>query len=166
MIRGPFLSATCLIFSIAAAHAAELTIAFADAGPAVTAASTRLGDHLDWGAAECGEPKYLRNVCVWELGTKFSFTASAMGEASRALMLVTQWRKPDLSDPSETKAFRLACDALVAALRPTWSASQVRQFTTRLRGKMRADRSVVDGGIRFSFYTWPETLTCEAQPDA
>ncbi len=81
-------------------------------------------------------------------------------------MLVTQWRKPDLSDPSETKAFRLACDALVAALRPTWSASQVRQFTTRLRGKMRADRSVVDGGIRFSFYTWPETLTCEAQPDA
>ncbi|WP_128562099.1 hypothetical protein [Methylobacterium crusticola] len=165
MIKAMFLSASCFAANVPAVRAAELSIAFADAGPAITAASKRLGDHLDWGAAVCGEPKYLKTVCVWELGSKFSLTANTLGESTRASMLITRWRKPDQSDASEIKAFRLACNALVAALQPNWSPQRVNQFANRLRGKMHTDHEIRDSGVRFAFYTWPEMLTCEAQPD-
>ena len=147
-----------------AVTAQTLSLPLPEVGPRLTAASSRIGDHVEWGAATCGGPKYLSGVCVWELGDRFSLTANALAAPSTATMIVVRWSRFDVADPVMRKVFGQACRALVASLRPDWAPAKVARFTSALIGAARKDHEVKAEGILFAFYTWPETLTCEAQP--
>ena len=146
------------------ARAQNLGVPGRDVGTLFTAASTRIGDHVDWGRPDCGEPKYLSGTCVWTLGPDFSLTANALDRGSTAGLVVSRWQRFDLNDRTNRKVFDQTCRALVAALRPDWPAGKVAKFTSALIGPARKDHEVKAEGIAFAFYTWPETLTCEAQP--
>ena len=130
----------------------------------MTAGSARIGERVDWGAGTCGEPKYLKGTCVWELGPQLSLTANTIGSQSASTVIVSRWSHFDLRDATTRRVFEQTCRALVAALRPGWPAAKVGKFTASLIGPGRKDHEVKDEGIAFAFYTWPETLTCEAQP--
>lgn len=153
-----------LIIASVPLHAQNLGIASTDLGARVTAASARIGDHVDWGQPECGEPKYLQGTCVWDLGSDFSLTANALDRGPVAGLVVTRWSHFDLKNATNRKVFDQTCRALVAALRPGWPAAKVAKFTAAMIGTGRKDHEVKDGDIAFAFYTWPETITCEAQP--
>ena len=153
-----------LTLASTAAAAQNLSIVAAEVGPRITAGSERIGEHVDWGAGVCGEPKYLKGTCVWELGSQLSLTANTISSQSAATMIVSRWSQFDLRDATTRKVFDQTCRALVAALRPGWPAAKVTKFTSTLIGSARKDHEVKAEGIAFAYYTWPETLTCEAQP--
>lgn len=159
-------AAALLVANVAtpASMAQSLGIKAADVGPRVTGASARIGERVDWGAGTCGEPKYLSGTCVWELGPQLSLTANTISSQSASTMIVSRWSHFDLRDATTRKVFDQTCRALVAALRPDWPAAKVAKFTSALIGPAKKDHEVKAEGIAFAFYTWPETLTCEAQP--
>ena len=153
-----------LILCAPSALAWNVVIPVNEVGPRVTSASTRIGGHIDWGSGTCGEPKYLKGTCVWELGSQLSLTANTIGSQSTSTMIVSRWSHFDLQDGTTRKVFEQSCRALVAALQPNWPAAKVAKFTSALIGPARKDHEVKAEGVAFAFYTWPETLTCEAQP--
>ncbi|WP_267355718.1 MULTISPECIES: hypothetical protein [unclassified Methylobacterium] len=162
-IRWSFLGSLSILCATPAC-AWDVGMPAAEVGARVTAASTRIGEHVDWGAGTCGEPKYLKGTCVWELGSQLSLTANTIGPQSAATMIVSRWSHFDMRDATTRKVFDQACRALVAALRPDWPAAKVAKFTSALIGPAKKDHEVKAEGIAFAFYTYPETLTCEAQP--
>ena len=159
-------SAAVLAALVAAssAQAQNLGVTGNEVGGRVTSASARIGDHVDWGQPECGEPKYLAGTCVWTLAPNFSLTANVLDHGSPASLVVSRWQRFDLRDRANRKVFDQTCRALVAALRPDWPAAKVAKFTSALIGPARKDHEVKAEGVAFAFYTWPQTLTCEAQP--
>lgn len=165
-MRTYLVSATALaaIAMAALAQAQNLGLPDQEVGTLVTSASSRIGDHVDWGRPECGEPKYLAGTCVWTLGPNFSLTANVLDRSDSVGTIVSRWQHFDLKNTTNRKVFDQTCRALVAALRPNWPAEKVSKFTSALIGAARKDHEVKAEGIAFAFYVWPETLTCEAQP--
>ncbi|MGH1574331.1 hypothetical protein ACRAWG_31380 [Methylobacterium sp. P31] len=154
------------------ALAQNLSIPISDVGRRIADASTRIGEHLDWGAGTCGEPKQQPGTCVWDLGPRLSLTAhsydaiyEAKGEglSSNATIIITRWSHVDLQDSATRDAFDQACRGLVAALRPDWPAAKVVSFTSALIGSADKDRGANANGIGFAFYALPGSVTCEAQ---
>ncbi len=69
----------------------NLNLQVIDAGTRITAASTRIGEHIDWGEASCGEPLHLPGTCVWKLDRGLSLTAHAYGSQTDATIIITRW---------------------------------------------------------------------------
>ncbi|MDP4006471.1 hypothetical protein [Methylobacterium sp. NEAU K] len=153
-----------LLVASTSLRAQNLGVEASEFGARATAASARIGDHVDWGQPECGEPKYLAGTCVWKLGMDFSLTTNVLDRGTNAGLAITRWQRFDLKDVSRRKVFDQTCRALVGALRPGWPAAKVVKFTLALIGSGRKDHEVTEGDVTFAFYTYPETIICQAQP--
>ncbi|MGH1571030.1 hypothetical protein ACRAWG_10480 [Methylobacterium sp. P31] len=147
----------------ASALGQNLSLPAADAGSRITEASARLGEHIDWEAASCGEPQHLPGTCGWKLGPRLSLTAHAYGSQPAATIIITRWMPVDLQDMTAREKFDQACRGLVAALLPDWPAAQVSAFTRALIGSAGRDRSANVEAIGFALYIYPGSITCEAQ---
>ncbi|MGH1572441.1 hypothetical protein ACRAWG_19335 [Methylobacterium sp. P31] len=170
-MRSSILS-TAFALAQATAVAQNLNIPVGEVGARIATASARIGEHVDWGEATCGEPKQLPGTCVWDLGPRLSLTAHAydpvfeakgQGMSPNATIIITRWSRADLQDSAIRNAFDQSCRGLVAALLSDWPASKVVSFTSALIGSADKDRALRANGIEFAFYTYPGSVTCEAQ---
>ncbi|WP_139215762.1 hypothetical protein [Methylobacterium sp. UNC300MFChir4.1] len=141
----------------------NLNLPAVEAGTRITAASTRIGEHIDWGAGSCGEPVHLPGTCVWKLERGLSLTAHAYGSQTAATIIITRWMPVDLKDVSARVKFDQACRGLVAALLPSWQASQISAFASALIGSADKDRLANVEATGFALYIYPGSITCEAQ---
>lgn len=168
----PLILFATLALAPISALAQNLQIPASDVGARITAASARIGEQVEWGPATCGEPQYLRGTCVWKLGPELSLTTHAYdpihaagghGPSPNATIIITRWSFVDLHDGAMRKVFNQSCRALVATLLPDWPTAKVLTFTNALIDSPRPDRSAKAEGIEFAFYSYPGSITCEAQ---